>query len=299
MVKINGEKMKKSQAYALLIISGFLFATSGIFVRRLSPYGFSSLQIVAFRGGVSAIVFCLFALIRDKKIFKTNFKSLLLFAVNGILMFFSAYFYYSALEHTTIATAVVLLYTSPIYVLIFSVIFLKEKFSLTKLLSILVMIVGVALSSGFFGNMSFEPFGVLCGLLSGVSFGIYSITTKLSMKMKNDPFTSMLYCYIIMAALAITFANVTEMPALISKAPLKISLLSLGVGLFTCAIPYLMHTFSLKIVPASTAGALGLIDPMASIIYGILFFKEPLSFLLVCGIVMILGSVFVISRIKE
>lgn len=291
--------MKKNQAYALLIISGFLFATSGIFVRLLSPYGFSPLQIVAFRGGVSAIAFCLFALIKDRRIFRTDPKNLLIFAVNGVLMFLSAYFYYSALDHATIATAVVLLYTSPIYVLIFSVAFLKERFSTVKLLAIIAMIVGVALSSGLFGNMSSEPFGILCGLLSGLSFGVYSIMTKVSMKRENDPVTSMLYCYVVMAALAIIFANVTEMPPLIAKAPLKISLLAIGVGLCTCAIPYLMHTFSLKRIPASTVGALGLIEPMASIIYGVIFFKEPLGILMICGIAMILGSVFVISRIKE
>jgi drug/metabolite transporter (DMT)-like permease len=66
--------MKKIQAYILIILSGFLFATSGIFVRVLNKYGFSSLQMTAMRGIISALVLLLYVLVLNKKCLKQKLR---------------------------------------------------------------------------------------------------------------------------------------------------------------------------------------------------------------------------------
>ncbi len=286
----------KKRAYIFIILSGFLFATSGIFVRLLSPFGFSSMQMTAMRGGVSALMLTAYAALFDRKLFKTKPRELGLFLLSGVAMFLCAYFYYASLNHTTIATAVILMYTSPIYVIIFSVMFLKEKITVLKLLAIISMLVGVALVSGIAEGLDFDFFGVLFGLLSGVTYGIYNILTKLQMKRKNSPMTATLYCFIFMGILSTSFANVSEMTQIATQSPLIISLLAIGIGVFTCGLPYLIYTFALREIPAGTASAMGLIDPMAAIVYGVIFFSEPLSLLNLAGIILILGAVFALSR---
>ena len=291
--------MKRTQAYILIILSGFLFATSGIFVRFLTPYGFSSLQRTAMRGVVSAIILSVYVLIKNRKLFKTELGELFLFFLSGLTMFMCAYFYYASLEHTTIATAVVLMYTSPIYVLLFSVMFLKEKITTLKILAVATMIIGAALVSGITGGIQFDFLGVIFGLLSGISYSAYNIITKYAMKRKNNPITTMVYCYIFVAAISGLSADMFGMVTLTLQNPYIILPMILGIGIFTCALPYLIYTFALKEIPAGTASALGLVDPMAAILYGVILFKEPLSVSLVLGIILILGSIFAISTIKE
>lgn len=291
--------MKKSKAYALIVLSSFLFGTSGIFVRLLSPYGFTSMQMTAMRGIISAVALSLFVLFTKRKLFKTNHKALALFLLSGVFMFAAAFFYYTAMSYTTIATAVVLMYAAPIYVLLFSVLFLKEKLSVMKVVAVALMLVGMALVSGIVGGLEFNFWGVFFAIAAGVAYAAYNIVAKVEMKQGNDPLTAMIYCYIVMGLLAGCCADVPELLCLTLQDPVVIWLLILGIGLFTCAIPYLMYTMSLQEVPAGTASALALIEPMAAIIYSVIFFNEPLTLPLVAGVVLILSAVFIISRIKE
>ena len=291
--------MKKSKAYLFIILSSFLFGTSGIFVRLLSPYGFSSMQMTAMRGIVSAVALSLFALITNKKLFKTTLKELCLFILSGVFMFGAAFFYYTAMEYTTVATAVVLMYSAPIYVLLFSVLFLKEKLTALKAVAVAVMLVGMALVSGIVGGMEFNFWGVFFAIAAGVTYAAYNIVAKIEMKRGNDPMMAMIYCYIVMGLLAGLWADVPDMVGLTAQDPPLLILLILSIGLLTCAVPYLMYTVSLKKIPAGTASALALIEPMAAILYSVVFFNEPLTWPLVIGVVLILGAVFLISRIKE
>lgn len=291
--------MKKSRAYTLIVISCLLFGTQGIFQKWLVPFGFTAMQMTAMRGIVSAVAMSLFVLITNKKLFRTDLKSLGLFAVAGAFMFLCAFLYYAAMDYVSNATAVVLMYTSPIYVLLFSVLFLKEKLTPLKTVAVAMMLVGAALVSGIAGGIEFQFWGVLFAILAGVTYAAYNIVAKIEMRRGNDPMTAMIYCYIVMGLLAGLCADVPEMVTLTAQNPGTVILLIFGIGLVTCAIPYLLYTVSLKAVPAGTASALGLLEPMAAIVYGIVFFRDQPSVPVILGMALILGAVFLISRIKE
>ena len=290
--------MKKSTAYTFIVISCLLFGTQGIFQKWLSPFGFTAMQMTAMRGIVSAIAMSLFVLVTNKKLFRTDLKSLGIFVLAGTFMFLCAFLYYAAMEHVSNATAVVLMYTSPIYVLLFSVLFLKEKHTVLKAVAVLVMLVGAALVSGITEGMDFQFRGVLFAILAGVTYAGYNVVAKIEMRRGNDPLTAMIYCYIVMGLLAGLCADVPEMVSLTVQNPGKILLLIFGIGMVTCAIPYLMYTISLKAVPAGTASALGLLEPMAAIVYGMMLGDQP-SLPVVIGMALILGAAFMIRRIKE
>ena len=291
--------MKKSQAYGLVILSSFLFGTSGIFVRLLSPYGFTSMQMTAMRGIVSAVTLSLFVLFTKKSLFKTNLKMLGLFVLSGIFMFLAALCYYTAMTYTTVATAVVLMYAAPIYVLLFSVLFLKEKLTVTKVIAVALMLVGMALVSGILGGMEFNFWGVFFAIAAGVAYAAYNIVAKIEMQKGAQPLTAMIYCYLVMGVAAGACADLPDLVNLTQQSPALLWTLIVSIGLCTCAVPYLMYTTSLKYVPAGTASALSLIEPMAAILYSVVFFREPLTLPLMVGIVLILGAVFIITRIKE
>ena len=291
--------MKKSKAISLVIISSFLFGTSGIFVRLLGPYGFTSMQMTAMRGIVSALALGLFLLFTNRGLFKTNLKMLSLFILAGGFMFLAALCYYTAMEYTTVATAVVLMYAAPIYVLLFSVLFLKEKLTVLKLVAVALMLAGMALVSGIVGGMEFNFWGVFFAIAAGVTYAAYNIVAKIEMQKGANPLTAMFYCYLIMGVAAGACGDLPGLVDLTQQSPALLWTLILGIGLCTCAVPYLMYTVSLKFIPAGTASALALIEPMAAIIYSMVFFNEPLTVPLAVGVVLILGAVFVISRMKE
>ena len=120
--------MKKS-ALIYIILASALWGTSGIFVKYLSPYGVTSLQMTFIRGLVAVACMGIFVLMTDMRTINTNLKELILFAGSGFSFFMPASCYYQSMRLTSVSTAVVLMYTAPIFVMIYSVAFLNEKLS--------------------------------------------------------------------------------------------------------------------------------------------------------------------------
>lgn len=287
------------RAFFNIILAGLLWGTSGVFVHFLAPLGFSSVQMTTMRAVVSAFVICIYVLISDKSLFKVSIKELLMFLVSGTFIFLTATLYYAAMQMSSVSTAVMLMYTAPIFVLIYSVSFLGEKLNLIKVLSIFGMIAGCALVSGIIGGMKFNVIGILLGFASGISYAIYNIATKIEMRHGSNPLSATLYNFIFMSIIALLSCNAPKMFDLTMVNPMAAIPLMIGIGIFTCITPYFLYTLAIKELPVGVASALGIIEPMAATIYSVVFFREQLGLLPACGIVLIMLSVVLLGKNKE
>lgn len=289
--------MKKGLIY--IILASVLWGTSGIFVHYLTPYGVSSLQMTFIRGAVASACMAGYVLITNRSIIKTNFKEILLFIGSGLSFFITATCYYHSMQLTSISTAVVLMYTAPIFVMIYSVTFLGEKSSCMKLISVAGMIVGCGLVSGIIGGLKFDVMGIAIGLLSGISYAAYNIITKIEMQKGINPIKANFYCFLFSMIIGAVVAKPVEIiDCIILNPPVVISL-TIGAGVFACIVPYFLYTMALRKIPVGTATSLGILEPMAATIFSVLIFKEELSLYSVIGIVLILGSVFILSKEKQ
>lgn len=286
----------KKIALIQIILASILWGTSGIFVHYLAPYGFTSLQMTFFRSVVSCICMALYILIFNKKLFKVTLKQLLLFAGSGLSFFLTASCYFYSMQATSISTAVVLMYTAPIFVMIYSVMFLGEKLNHKKAVAVLTMLVGCGLVSGIIGGLKFDAMGIAVGFMSGIAYSAYNILTKIGMKGNSNPMSAILYCFLFAVLIATFACDIGEIPKSIGTAPLITLPLVVGMGLATCIAPYFLYTLAMKKIPAGTAASLGIIEPMAATLFSVMLFGEELSWASVSGIVLILGAVFLLSK---
>lgn len=286
----------KKRGFVLIVIAGILWGTSTIFVHYLSQMGFSSLQMTFFRSLVAFLSMGIYVLISDKRLFKVSLKELLLFALSGFSFFGTASLYYTGMIATSVSTAVVLMYSSPVLVMIYSVIFFKEKLTARKIVSVIAMLIGCCLVSGIIGGLKFNVWGLCAGFLAGVCYSAYNIFTKIQMKNESNPMSSTLYCFLFAAFAAFFACEPMQLPALVSADLLKTLPLIIGIGICTGILPYFLYTVSLKDLEVGTASALGIIEPMSATIFSVVLFGEPLSFLSVLGIILIIGAVFLLSR---
>ncbi len=286
----------KKRAFLYIIIAGLLWGTSGLFVHFLAPFGFSTLQMTAMRGMVSAVCMSVYTLLYNKQLFRVNFKELRLFACSGIAMFGTAACYYIAMQASSVSTAVILMYTAPVMVMAYSVAFMGERFTKKKYAAIVCMLIGCCLVSGVIGGLKFSILGIVMGLMSGVCYSAYNIFTKYQMCRQCHPITANLYCLITMCIVALLFANPGEMAGLTVQNPAAIVPLMLGIGICTCVLPYFLYTLALKVLPAGTTSALGIVEPMAATVYSVILLGEPLGISSVLGIILILGAVPLLSR---
>ena len=287
--------MKKT-AFIYIILAGVFWGTSGIFFNVLKPYGFTSLDMTVMRDTVAAVLFSIYVFIKDKHLFKVRLKELLLFACSGLSVFGTAYSYFAAIEASSVSTAVVLMYTAPVFVMAFSVAFLGEKLTKLKLLAVVLMIAGCALVSGIVGGMELSFTGVLLGLFSGVVYSAYNIFTKIEMMKGCNSLSATVYCFIFMGLTSLFACDLPEMVLKITLDPVVIIPLILGIGLCTCVLPYFLYTMALKDIPAGTASALSIIEPMSATIFSVTIFGEALTVPSVVGIILVLAAVFLLGR---
>jgi DME family drug/metabolite transporter len=89
----------------------------------------------------------------------------------------SNYFYYFAIQKTNVATAIILQYTAPVLVLLYTVVCGTQRATLRKVAAVCLAFVGSALAIGMVGAGGFRmnPLGVAAGMMAAVSFAFYNI----------------------------------------------------------------------------------------------------------------------------
>jgi len=286
----------KKKAFIYIVLAGLLWGTSGLFVNYLTPIGFSSLQMTSVRGTVSFIAISLFALVKDRSVFRIKPLHLLICAGVGVMLYLASSFYYSAMQVTTVATAVVIMYTAPVYVSTASVIMFGEKFTRMKLVAIASMLVGCCLVSGIVGGVDMNILGVVFALSAGLMYASYNVFSKLAMRLGVDPLSVTVYGFFVMMLVSFFVTPPWGTVAVAVTDPKAAVPLLLGLGVCTFVVPYTLYTLGLRELPAGTASALSIIEPMSATVYSVMFLDEALTVYSVIGIVLVIASVLMLSR---
>ena len=287
--------MKKT-ALICIIAASIGWGTSGIFVHYLSPLGLSSLQMTFIRSLAMLVSMLIYVLICDRGLFKISFPHLLLAMGSGLAFFGTASCYFYSMVKSSVSTAVVLMYTAPIFVMIYSVVFFGEKLTKVKAFCVGFMILGCSFVSGIIDGFRFDAAGIVFGILSGLSYSAYNILTKIQMKKGINHITANLYGFLFAVAIGAFTANVGEIPIYIAENMCYTIPLILLLGLCTSVIPYLCYSYALKTIPVGTAASLAILEPMSATIFSVAFLGETLSQISIIGIALILGSVLLLSK---
>ncbi len=283
----------------LIILAGCFWGSMGIFVRTLGAYGFSSIQIVSIRVTLAALIFSLVLLFKDRNGFKLRLKDIPLFIGLGFgsILFFTVC-YFTAITMMPLSTAAILLYTSPVWIMLMSVIFFHEKLTGRKLAALALAFAGCVLVSGISGE-GMTMTGLLVGLGSGIGYGLYSILGTVALR-KYSPYTVTTYTFIFAAVGSWIICRPADMIFTFSCAPDPGFLTGLCIltALITAVIPFLAYTLGLQSVEASKAGIIATIEPMVATLIGIVVFSEPLTVASGAGIILILSAVVILNLKK-
>ena len=92
----------------------------------------------------------------------------------------SNYFYYVAIQKTSVAIAIILQYTAPVWVLLYVVARRQQKLTVQKVAAVAVAIAGIALTIGIVGAPSVSPlrldtYGLIAAMLASFSFAFYNV----------------------------------------------------------------------------------------------------------------------------
>ena len=288
--------MKKIAPFFVLS-AGTLWGAMGVFVRKLGAYGFSPLQIACLRILFGALLFLLITGVFQRDLLKIRLRDMGLFLGMGLLsLLLFTVCYFTTIDLASLSVAAILLYTSPIWVMLMSAICFREKITRRKLLCAAMAFGGCVLVSGIGSSASLSPMVIVTGLLSAVGYGLYSIFGTFALR-KCQPLTVTTYAFLFGAVGALLLCNPIQIVRVISQTrnPGALVLLIAVTALVTAVLPYLLYTVGLNHMRASAAAIMASIEPVVATAAGALAFGETLTLPAFAGIALVLGAIVVLN----
>ncbi len=283
----------------MVAAAGTLWGTIGIQVQTLLNYHLSVQAIVLWRMVFAVLILFPFIFFTKREILKVNLRGIAYFSLIGICsQFFFNVLYFSAIQKTTIATAVTLLYTAPIFIAVMARIFYKELFTPFKTAALFLCIGGCffAATGGSMDTLKLNLPGVLMGVGAGFTFALLTIITKAII---NDYHQLTIIAYSIGFGLLFYLPFTHPLEIFQMDLALKAWLLLGTIGLIATVIAYGLYITGLSYgIEASKAGIISTLEVVVSVMLSYLVFKEALWGWKLVGILMVVSSVIIVQMDK-
>lgn len=289
----------KRVAPLLIILAGSLWGILGGFVRVISTYGYSSLQITCARVLFTFIFLLLFLLVYNKKLLSIQWRDWWMFLGTGAcsIAFFS-FCYFQTINMTSLSTAVILLYTSPIFVTLLSALLFHEAITPRKLTALILAFSGCLLITGIFQDgAKLTPLALLYGLGAGFGYSLYSIFGHFATE-KYHSLTITLYTFFFASLTTLPFCNPVRMFKIACSHPQSlwpILLSSIICGVF----PYIFYTLGLAYSEAGKAAILASVEPVVGTLVSIFYLHEPITLINIIGIICVLTALVILNTGKK
>lgn len=264
-------KTHNGKALVYLIITAILWSTGG-FLIKLVPV--NAMAVAGLRSIIAAAV--LLVHIKRPK-FNWSFWQIL-----GALCYsITLILFVLANQYTTSANAILLQYTSPIYIALLSIWILKEKPVKQDWITIVVVLGGMVLF--FLEKLTFgNRLGNIFAITSGVSFSMMIISLR---KQKDaSPVESVLLGNLITFLLSIPFLWGIN-PGVVGWGALFIS------GTFQLGLAYLLYVKAIKTVTALEAILIPVIEPILNPLWSFIIIGE------VPGLMPVIGGLIIILAV--
>lgn len=285
----------------LTVLAGVLWGCISLFLKTLTAAGLSSLQVMMLRGVFSAIFLFLFLLIKDRSLLKVKLKDLWMFVGTGIisLTFFSLCYFKTILEIGT-SVAVILLYTSPIFILIMSLFLFGEKINLPKTMALVMTFAGCILVSGIGSSNAVTAKGFLIGLCAGFGYALYSIFSRFALK-KYDSLTVTFYTFVFSGLSLLPFVHAEQIVTMVTGTKgTGIIVFSLaGISILCTVLPYIFYTIGLSGLETGTAAILVTVEPLVGTLIGFFVWGEEFTVTKGTGIILIFAAVILLGIMPE
>jgi len=260
----------------------------------IQPFGFIFLRVL----GAAILFWMLSFFFKNQKIDRKDWPRILLCSFLGMVINMLAFF--KGLELSTPINSSVLITVVPILVFSFSVIILKEKVSLIKMLGI---------SAGFFGalililyspvsgyNAPNIPLGNLLFVLNSSTYGLYLIFVKpLVEKYNIITLFRWLFLFGFIMNFPITvqeFSSVDWVNLPLKQAVLPMIYVVVGTTFFT----YLLNAYALSTLKASTVSSFVYFQPIVGIVYALTTENDSLTIINVIGMLLIFTGVYLVTK---
>ncbi|CAM3184170.1 EamA family transporter [Streptobacillus felis] len=225
---------------------------------------------------------------------KKYLKRIIIYGLLGIALL--QYSFAQTINYSNAALATLMQYFTPTIVLIYLSIKTKIIPSNKKVFLVIVALYGMFLmiTNGSITNLNVSPLSLIYGLIAAFAFAFYILYITKFKKIDN---TIVIGCGMIIGSLIfIPFIDFSNFKELLN---INVFIAFMSNVILGNAIPFYLFLESTKYIQPTTTSLLGAIEPIVSIIIGMIFLGTVLTIIQLIGAVLLIGSITIISIFED
>jgi drug/metabolite transporter (DMT)-like permease len=263
------------------------------------------LMIAQGRTTIALLILAPILLLKNRPALRVRGAHLIQFLpLGGLGVAASNYFYYLAIERTSVATAIVLQYVAPVWVLMYMVARKLQRPTLQRVLGVALAVVGCAFAVGMLAGRSgfpwlglsgvhFSGVGVLAAELAAISFAFYNVYAQ-HLLQTYSRWTVLVYALLWSAAFWI-----------VVNPPWKIAAQHYSGGqwlflalfsLTSMLIPFSFYFSGLQHLDPTRAVVTSCLEPVFAILLTAVLLGELVSPIQVVGMLIVLAATMLVQR---
>ncbi len=277
----------------LIVLLGAIgISLSAIFVRISTA---PSIILVLYRVAIAALLLSPYIFIKKRdELLKLKTKDVVLCAISGLFLGLHFTAYFSALDYTSIAAAVVLVDTEVFFVAFGSILLFKERIHQKAWYGILLTFIGsIVIALADAGSGSDVIKGDVIAVAGAFFMAIYTMIGAVCRK----NISTTVYTFLVYLSSAITMLIIS----LVNKLPLvgygQVNWISaIGMAIFCTLMGHSIFSWGLKYLPSPYISTVKLLEPVFASILGLIIFGEVPSIYIVIGGVIVISGLTVYSK---
>jgi drug/metabolite transporter (DMT)-like permease len=206
----------------------------------------------------------------------------------------SNFFYYYAIEKTTVATAIILQYTAPAWVLLYMLARHQQRPTLTRVAGVALAVAGCALAIDVFGEgrIKLNPLGVGAAFLAAFSFAFYNVAGRHLLE-RQERWKVVTYALLGSSLLWMLLNPPWKVVAAGYTRDQWIFLVVFAVT--SMLIPFSLYFAGLEYLDATRAVVTSCLEPVFAILLAMLFVGEPLNAVQAAGVGVVLAATVLVQ----
>lgn len=287
---VDPKEGRPAAVYWALFIGLSTFSLSPILVRFASEA--PGMAIAVWRTAIATITLAPFAAFRIRdEVSRFTRRDYVLIGTAGVLLGLHFAAWIESLYHTSVASASVLVTTSPIFLAVLGYIFLNERLSKQVNIAIVLAVGGAALIGvgDLSGTAGDAPLlGNSLALTASLVFSVYILVGRV-VRRKTSWLAYVFPLYLVAALTILVIAIAIGTPLLGYSLPFYALCAAMAIG--PQILGHGSFNYAVKYVPAAMLGLLSLIEPIGASILAFLLFDEVPSPVAIFGMLIVLSAI--------
>ena len=276
-----------------IICAAALWGTTGT-AQGLAPIGANPMTVGAIRLSIGGLSLLILAISR-KQLFSGKKWPLVPTIVSALFVACYQLFFFAAVAKTGVAVGtMVAIGSSPVAAGILGFLIRKEKLDKKWYLATLLAVIGCVLLSSADGQISLDLTGVLLALGAGVSYAVYTVTTK-GLLDTHSPDAVMAVVFSGAAILLFPTFFFYDWRWMLHPQGF---IVALHLGIVTTALSYWLYARGLKLIHVGHVATLSLAEPLTAALLGILILGERVGGQEVFGMFLIFSGVALLAMVS-